>query len=121
MTAVEQVRVLIPDLSVSDPLFTDAEIGTFLEIYADNVRMAAAAAIDAVAVNEALLYKVVRTDDLQVNGVSGAEVLRKRAQALREEASGDDEAFVIVFAPRCPTVPEGTIAPNFPWGGRGWR
>ncbi len=62
MAAIDEVRVLIPDLS-TDQLFTDGEIETFLVIYNGNVRRAAAAAIDAVAVNEALLYKIVRTDD----------------------------------------------------------
>lgn len=122
---INQVRALIPDLDSSNRLFTDAEIQTFLDIYNGNVRRAAAAAIDAVAVNEALLYKIVRTDDLQVNGVSGAEVLRKRAQGLRQEADSDDalagdEALIIVYPEVQRIVPEGTPAPYTGNWGRTW-
>lgn len=125
MAAIDQVRVLIPDLDPNNQLFTDDEIDTFLEIYSQNVRRAAAAAIDAVAVNEALLYKIVRTDDLQVNGVSGADVLRKRAQALRDEADKSDaadadEGFVIVYPDNPFIIPEGTPVPYGGRWGRAW-
>jgi len=114
------VRVLIPDLAPApDQLFTDDEIQRFISIYKGNAKRAAAAAIDAIAVNEALLYKVVRTDDLSVNGVTGAEMLHKRAVALREEADNDDlrdgdDAFLLV-----PTIPESHAWPEA--SARGWR
>lgn len=114
------VRLLIPDLDADNQLFTDIELEGFLSLYRGSVRRAAAAAIDSVANNEALLFKVVKTDDLQVNGAAVAEALRKRAVSLRAEADVDDSAavtdeFTIVYPKHCWPVPEATPRP-FSWG-----
>lgn len=115
---VMKVRALIPDLDATDYIFTNLQIDLYLEIYAGNVRRAAAAAINAIAVDEALLLKVVRTDDLSVNGAQVAEVLRKRAQDLNTEADALDTAAADIFMlaggyPREPyIVPEATA---WPW------
>lgn len=117
MTPEETTRLLIPDLGTApDQIFTDDQISGFLALYADSVRRAAAAAIDTIANNEALLYKVVRTDDLSVNGAQTADALRKRANSLRAEADSDDaaaldEGFALIFADGCWVVPEASATP----------
>lgn len=117
-----KVRLLIPDLTTEDStadttyLFSDDEINGLVALYNGSVRRAAAAALDALAVNEALLYRYVRTDDLTVDGTKGAEVLRKRAASLRAEADAEDalaleEAFQIVYPyGDGDFIPEGTPA-----------
>lgn len=103
-----KVRVLIPDLSTEDNtvntdyLFSDDELGALVALYNGSVRRAAASALDALAVNEVLLYRYLRTDDLTVDGTKGAEVLRKRAAGLRAEADAEDalaleESFEIIY------------------------
>lgn len=102
------VRTLIPDLTTEDNtadtdyVFSDDQITALVGLYEGSVRRAAAAAIDAIAVDEALRYRFVRTDDLTVDGSKSAEVLRKRAQALRDEADALDgaeveDAFQLVY------------------------
>lgn len=125
-TDVGKVRALIPDLSTADGtvdtdyLFGDSELEAYLAIYNGSLRRAAAAAIDAIAVNEVLTYRYLRTDDLQVDGTKGAEVLRKRAQTLRDEADVIDatdavDAFEIAY-PESGFIPEGVPSA---WG-RAW-
>lgn len=102
MTLIEQVRALIPDVSTVNPIFSDAEIETYLLVAADNPLRAAAFAIEANASVIAQNYISVRTDDLAVNGSSAAEALLKRAKALREEADRQDateaaDLFTVVF------------------------
>lgn len=121
-TDVGKIRVLIPDLSTddftvdTDYLFRDDELDALLSIYQGSIRRAAASALDALAVNEALLYRYLRTDDLTVDGTKGAEVLRKRANTLRGEADTEDaialeEAFQIVYPDEgLSVIPEGTPA-----------
>lgn len=105
---VGQVRLLIPDSDTfdgtvdTDYLFSDDQITALLSLYSDSVRRSAAAAIDIIANDQVLLYKVVRTDDLSVNGAEVADALRKRAQSLREEAKAYDgqeleDSFQIVY------------------------
>lgn len=117
-----KVRLLIPDLSTEDGtvdtkyLFSDDEINGLVALYNGSVRRAAAAALDALAVNEVLLYRYLRTDDLTVDGTKSAEVLRKRAASLRAEADAEDvlaleEAFQIVYPEGAGAfIPEGTPA-----------
>lgn len=100
-TDIEKVRALIPDLDEDDQIFSDTQIDVYLEIYAGNVRRAAAAAINAISIDEVLLLKVVRTDDLQVNGAQVAEQLRKRAKDLNDEADASEageasDVFLVV-------------------------
>ena len=115
-TDVGKVRVVIQD--VNEPyLFTDDEIAVFIELAGKNIFRASASAIYAIAVNEALTYKYVKTDDLLIDGTKAADVLLKRAAALRQQAQdqdaqASDESFVIVypFGDDC-AVPEGTPRP----------
>lgn len=89
-TSVGQVRLLIPDTG-DVFVFADDAIGAFLTLEAGNVRLAAAQALDVLASNEAMVSKMIRTQDLQTNGPAVAAELRQRAVSLREQASAVGE------------------------------
>lgn len=108
-TDVGKVRALIPD-NGAEYLFEDEEIEAFLAVSGGSVKGATALAIYAIATNEILTYKYVKTDDLLIDGSKAADFLLKRAAALEgaaaEEALTDD--FLIVFPEAFPTRPEAT-------------
>jgi len=108
---VGRVRKYIPDLVLledpKDPLaepsyyFSDAEIEGFLVEYPGeparwHVKLAAADAIDALANNEALVMKQIKTEDLETDGPATANALRAGARALRQAAL-EDEASASTF------------------------
>ena len=104
---VGRVRKYVPDLvqleDTKNPAapkqyyFSDDEISGFIGEYADagteptraQVKRAAADVIDALANNEALVLKKIKTEDLQTDGAATANALRAGARALRQQA--DDE------------------------------
>jgi hypothetical protein len=103
-TPVGQVRLLIND--TQDPpnqVFTTPEITGFLTLEGNNVKRAAAQAIDTIADDEALTSKVIKDHDLSTDGAKVADALRKRAAALRDQADTDDskndEAGFFEFVP----------------------
>lgn len=85
-----QVRLLIPDTDETNELFTDEQIGGFLAIEGGIMKRAAAAALETAASNEALVSKVIRTQDLQTDGAKVSDALLKRAAELRRQADEDD-------------------------------
>lgn len=89
-TAAGRVRLLLNDVDETAQVFTDAEITAFLALEGDNVKRAAAQAIDTNADNEALASKVLRSQDVQTDGAKVADALRKRATALREQADREE-------------------------------
>ena len=99
-TAVGQVRLLVPDVEQLGDLavptnpvsyiFSDPQIQAFLTLYSNNVRRAAAQAKLVLATSEALINKVIRTDDLATDGAKLAQELRAQAQMLMAEADKDD-------------------------------
>lgn len=91
-TPLGRVRLLINDTSDS-PVFSDAEIAAFLELEGDNVKLAAAQALDTIADDEALTSKVIRTQDLQTDGAAVAAQLRERAKELRSDARGSSSSL----------------------------
>jgi len=102
------VRLLVPDLttdtgtSTGDYLFSDAMLNALLGLYSQNVKRAAARAIEILATDQALLTKVIRTDDLSVNGATLADALLKQAKALQDDADRDDsraadDGFTIAY------------------------
>lgn len=115
---IAYVRILIADspLDEAERLFSNAEIATFLRIEG-NPKRAAANLLDAIAVNEVLISKVIRTQDLSTDGSKVADVLRKQARVLRDQADDEDGdhsfAFIIVdMAPKYrPELTEGVV----PW------
>lgn len=112
--SVPAVRLLIPDKGTGDDqIFNDTEIETFLELNDGDPRLAAAEALEVVATDEALVFKITRNDDHSVNGVAGAKLLLERAAQLRADAWGG--AFDVFYPVGPSVVPEATARP---WG---WR
>ena len=114
-TAVGQVRLLIPDVeqlnNPRDPeaadayIFNDEQIAAFVALYNDNVKRAAAQAKLVLATSEALISKVIKTDDLSTDGAKLGAELRAQAAELRKEADQDDlldasDAFDIIGFPK---------------------
>ena len=110
-TVIGQIRLLIPDVEQledlvnpsADPayLFNDAQIQAFATLYSDNVKRAAAQAKLVLATSEALISKVIRTDDLQTDGAKLSAELRAQAVELNKQADQDDfsdsyDAFEII-------------------------
>lgn len=93
-----QVRLLINDDNETRLVFSAAAIAGFLTLEGDNVKRAAAQALDVIADDEALTSKYIRTQDLATDGPKVADSLRKRATSLRAQAddadaNGDDGAY----------------------------
>jgi hypothetical protein len=65
-------------------LLSDTDIDTFLALESDNVRLAAAMALDTIASSEVLIQKRIDLLDLKTDGKAVAEALRAHAKALRE-------------------------------------
>ena len=107
---VGRVRKYVPDLvqleDTKNPAapkqyyFSDDEISGFIGEYVDSgieptraqVKRAAADVIDALANNEALVLKKIKTEDLQTDGPATANALRAGARALRQQADDEDAA-----------------------------
>ena len=95
-----KVRVLLGDTEAENVVggvgdymyFGDDEIGAFLTMYGDNVKLASARAMETIASSQALLLKSWSSDDLSVNGDKIAESLRKLAAQLREEALQEESS-----------------------------
>jgi hypothetical protein len=109
------VRMLVNDVG-APWIFSDEEIQAFLDLEGDNVKLAAAQAIDTNADNEALASKVLRTQDLQTDGAKIADALRKRAAALRAQADASDEGYfdIVDLSPSCGPELTGRQWPWYP-------
>lgn len=100
-SAVGIVRLLIPDTKqVIDPanrgagaeyIFSDAELNGFISLNSQRLKFAAADAIDAIARNEALVLKKIRSEDLQTDGPSVLNALAVSSQNLRQQAQRELE------------------------------
>lgn len=117
-SATGMVRLLLADVDPEREVVDDDAIAGYLVIESGSVKRAAAQALTAIAISEALVSKVIKTQDLQTDGVKLATELRARASELRTEAANDENdgvAFdVIPYNPYPPTVAELT---EFPGGG----
>jgi hypothetical protein len=82
--------MLIPDRA--GEFFSDEEIAAFLDMTGDDVRYAAADALDTIASDQALVVKAVKILDLQTDGPATAESLMKRADKLRAQADAEAAA-----------------------------
>jgi hypothetical protein len=98
-TDVGRVRLLITDTDVDNPIFQDEEIQVFLDMTisggANDIRLAAAEALDTIARNEALVLKRITLMDLQTDGPAVAKALSEQADRLREQSDSDAEIDVI--------------------------
>lgn len=112
-TPVGQIRLLVGDLDIGEnQIFDDDQLNGFLSIADGSTKRAAADAIDVIATSEALISKVIQTQDRSVDGSKTADALRKHAAALRvrakeEEDEEDDEPFFTAFNLTGPDRQEG--------------
>lgn len=100
-TPIGQVRSLIPDVELlEDPadlgaepsyIFSDAHLQSYLVLSRDNVYRAAAIACNALATSEALILKVLKSDDRQTDGAKLADSIGRRADWLLKEAEAEDQ------------------------------
>lgn len=108
-TAAGQVRLLIND-TTEDPVFSNDEIAAFLLMEVNNVKRAAAQALDTIAADEALTSKVIVTQDLSTNGAQISKELRARATELRKQAVGTLVGTTMAPQGSFPDAPDDT-----PW------
>lgn len=84
-------------------LLSDEQIEMFLELNEDNVRLAAADALDTIASSEALIQKRLKLLDLETDGPAVAKAMREHAKTLRAQvydpkmAEGDFEIAELVY------------------------
>lgn len=91
--AQDDVRLLIADTDTAHRIFSTKQIDQFLRLNDGDVRRAAAQALDVIASNEAMVSKVIKTQDLSTDGAKVAESLRKQAAELRRQADdGEGDA-----------------------------
>jgi hypothetical protein len=97
---IRRVRLLIADTDPANRLFRADQVTDFLDMEGGSVKLAAAQALDSIAVSEVLISKVIKTQDLSTDGAKVAAELRARAKELRRQVTdseGDDDGgFVIV-------------------------
>lgn len=83
-----QVRLLISDTDETNLVLTDQMVNGFLGLAPNgNVRLAAADALDAIAISEVLVLKVMTTLDVRTDGAALARVLQGRAAQLRQQVA----------------------------------
>ena len=102
-TDLGQVRLLIADTDETNPVLTNEQVTAFLAIEGGSVQRAAAAALETIAVDQALVLKVIQTLDVKTDGAKVAESLLKRAAGLRAQADAadvdaDDDFAIAEFA-----------------------
>lgn len=91
-TAIGQVRLKITDRDLLAPIFQDEEISAFLAMEGSSVLRASAAALEAIAIDQALVLKVIKLLQLSTDGAKLADSLMKLAGRYREQADFADEA-----------------------------
>jgi hypothetical protein len=117
-TPLGQVRLLIGDVDETALLLTDGMVEGFLSMQGDDVRLAAASALDAIASSEVLVSKKIRTQDLSTDGPAVAAELRAQAANLRDQVDSDGQGDIFDIADTIApcTRPELTEPPYTVWG-----
>lgn len=89
-TDVGKLRAIFPDMDQANPIFSDEEIGVFLDLEGD-VRRGCALALERVAADTAMTLRVTTVPGMTVDGARTSDALLKRATQLRDQAT-DAEA-----------------------------
>lgn len=84
---IGKVRLLVGDTTPSTAVNTDLEIQAFLDMASQNLRLAAAIALDAAANNAAKLAKIVKLGTLGIDKSSVFKALIIAAEKMRRTAS----------------------------------
>ena len=91
-TDIGKIRLLIPDRVTASAIFTDEELQEFLTLE-DDVKSAAACALETIAADQVLVLKVMTLLDVSTSGDRVANALLARAKLLREQADVETDAF----------------------------
>ncbi|MTI82588.1 MAG: hypothetical protein FH756_01555 [Firmicutes bacterium] len=91
-TDVGKIRVITGDKYEEAAFHDDEEIQVFLDLYDDDLKLAAAAVLDSMASNEAVIQKQIKLLDLSTNGPAVAKALREHAAELRRQVD-EEPAF----------------------------
>lgn len=86
-TTIGKVRLLCQDFDLTEMIFSDAEIQAFLDLNEQDLRWAAAQALDVIAANEVYVQKRIKLLDLNTDGPAEATALIKIAAGLRNQAA----------------------------------
>ena len=109
-TPIGTVRLLCTDRDPDNEIFSDEEIGVFLSLNEQDVRFAAADALDQIAASQALILKYIEVNGLKTNGQAVANALHQQAESLRAQAAAaaaeDDDYIDIVPGPGSPIAPD---------------
>jgi len=94
-----QVRLLSTDtdLSAGNLVFQDEELAAFLSLNAQNVRLAAAQALDVIASSEVLIQRKIKTLDFSTDGPAEAERLQSMSAELRRQVNDGDGDYTGMF------------------------
>lgn len=90
-TDVGKVRLLARDNVEADAVFTDEDLEAYLEMEGDNVKKAAAQALDDIATSETQLLEITSKMGVSSSPASIANDLRNRAAELRRQAAEAEE------------------------------
>lgn len=85
-TDIGKARLLVPDTKASSYVFEDAEYTALLTLESNDVRCAAALALETIASDVTMTLKVITINGLSTNGPATAKALMERATRLRELA-----------------------------------
>lgn len=97
MSDIDTIRLIIADTGEGeDQLLSDAQLQSFLDLSGGSVRLAAASALEAIAVSEVLVSKKIRTQDLSTDGPAVVSALLELAKTQRTLEDEDWEGFDIV-------------------------
>ena len=101
-TPAGQLRLLISDVSEGAFILTAEQVDGYLALWGiptpdvggaatrATVKRAAADALDAIAISEVLVSKVIKTQDLTTDGAKVATALHAQAVGLRAQADAED-------------------------------
>ncbi len=86
------IRTMISDVDEISPLLTDAQIEALLGTESGNVKLGAAACLEAIARSEVLIAKKITTvDGASADGPAVAQELRASAKQLRDQVAKDKQ------------------------------
>ena len=109
-TPTGTVRLLCTDRDPDHEIFSDEEIGVFLSLNEQDVRLAAAMALDQIAASQVLILKYIEVNGLRTNGQAVANALHQQAESLRShaaaEAAEDDNYIDIIPGPGSIIAPD---------------
>ncbi len=100
MSDRDYVRLLIGDVDMTQPIFADEELDSYLtNALGNDPRWAAASALDTMAVVEAYMTKAIKALDLMTRGDLVAAQFAAQAAKLRDQYEQDPGAFDVAEMP----------------------